>query len=104
MRDWLYIPMNNEILRPPRRFLNPQELAGYLGVPVGWIYDRTKQKGPETIPHIKLGKYLRFNPESEGFQRWLTEHEINSELTADSPVHKLPAIEDKTRAIKERSM
>ena len=39
-----------------------KEMAKMLGVPVSWIYDRTRQ-GPEVIPHIKLGAYVRFNPE-----------------------------------------
>lgn len=33
--------------------------------------------GPETIPHFKVGKYLRFDPESEEFQAWLRRHMKN---------------------------
>jgi hypothetical protein len=62
-----------------RRFWNVDELSEYLGVPMGWVYDRTQQRGPEIIPHIKLGKYIRFDPESEAFQRWLQEHEVRPE-------------------------
>jgi hypothetical protein len=53
----------------------PQVLADYLGVPVGWIYKRTRKNGPEHIPHIKLGKYIRFDPQSITFQDWLNRHE-----------------------------
>ena len=42
------------------RLIDPKELAHELGVPVSWIYSRTRQKGPDTIPHLKLGKYCRF--------------------------------------------
>ncbi len=42
------------------RFLNVQELAEMLGVPITWIYDRTRQGGPERLPHYKVGKYIRF--------------------------------------------
>lgn len=59
-----------------RRFWTPQQLADQLGVPKSWIYDRTCNNGPETIPHIKLGKYIRFDPESEAFQTWLKAHEV----------------------------
>jgi hypothetical protein len=52
----------------------PEVLADYLGVPVTWIYKRTRKNGPELIPHIKLGKYVRFDPESEAFQQWLNRH------------------------------
>lgn len=57
------------------RFLSIEELAEFLGVPRTWIYERTRKKGPEMIPHIKLGKYIRFNPESPAFQKWLNSHE-----------------------------
>ena len=45
----------------------PEDIAEYFGVPVGWIYKRTRKDGPEIIPHIKRGKYLRFDPESSAF-------------------------------------
>ena len=44
------------------RLINVKEMAQILNVPVSWIYDRTRQ-GPEVIPHVKLGAYVRFNPE-----------------------------------------
>ena len=95
---------NQKAVPVNQQFLNPSELARYLGVPVGWIYDRTQQNGPETIPHSKLGKYLRFNLESEAFRQWLLNHEISSELTSKMPVLRLPNIEGKERAINERSI
>jgi hypothetical protein len=45
------------------------EIARVLHVPVSWIYGRTRRRGKEQIPHIKLGKYLRF--EMEAVQTWL---------------------------------
>jgi hypothetical protein len=47
------------------------EIAEYLGVPVSWVYDRTGVCGVDRIPHFKMGKYLRFDPDSEEFQAWL---------------------------------
>ena len=37
-----------------------QELAKRLNVPVSWIYRRTRL-GQEAIPHVKMGKYVRFD-------------------------------------------
>jgi len=37
-----------------------QELAKVLNVPASWIYERTRH-GQEAIPHVKFGKYVRFN-------------------------------------------
>ena len=40
--------------------ISVQELAKILSVPVSWIYQRTRL-GPDAIPHIKVGKYVRFD-------------------------------------------
>ena len=37
-----------------------KELAERLKVPVSWIYQRTRL-GQEAIPHVRMGKYRRFN-------------------------------------------
>lgn len=38
------------------------QLAEMLQVPQSWLYSRTRM-GQSGIPHIKVGKYVRFNPE-----------------------------------------
>ena len=37
-----------------------EQIAGVLNVLISWVYGRTRRRGKERIPHIKLGKYLRF--------------------------------------------
>jgi excisionase family DNA binding protein len=37
------------------------EIATFLKVPVSWVYERTRRRGIERLPHVKLGKYLRFS-------------------------------------------
>jgi excisionase family DNA binding protein len=37
------------------------EVAALLKVPVSWVYEHTRRRGNECIPHVKLGKYLRFS-------------------------------------------
>ena len=41
--------------------LTVAEVAELLKVPVSWVYERTRRSGVERIPHLKLGKYLRFH-------------------------------------------
>lgn len=36
------------------------EVADLLRVPVSWVYERTSRRGAGQLPHLKLGKYLRF--------------------------------------------
>jgi len=37
------------------------QIAEFLQVPDSWVYERTRRRGIERIPHFKLGKYLRFS-------------------------------------------
>ena len=43
-----------------KSLITVQELADILKVPVSWIYQRTSL-GQEAIPHVKMGKYVRFD-------------------------------------------
>jgi len=44
------------------------EIADDLRVPKSWIYSRTRETGPDSMPRLKLGKYLRF--EKEKVRKW----------------------------------
>ena len=41
--------------------LTVSEIARLLKVPVSWVYERTRRRGLDRIPHYKLGKYVRFS-------------------------------------------
>ncbi len=61
--------------RPPgpedlQDLLTLEEVAAWLRVPRSWIYERTR-KGQ--IPHLKLGKYLRFR--RNALTAWLANQE-----------------------------
>jgi excisionase family DNA binding protein len=43
-----------------KELLTIREVSQSLKVPVSWVYERTRRRGAERMPHIKLGKYLRF--------------------------------------------
>ena len=43
-----------------QNLLTVDELAEILKTPKSWIYGKSRQTGPEAIPRIKVGKYLRF--------------------------------------------
>jgi len=38
------------------------KMASLLNVPKSWLYQRTRF-GTDAIPHVRVGKYVRFNPE-----------------------------------------
>lgn len=43
-----------------KKLASVDDLAEHLNVPVSWVYARTREKGPDAIPRIMCGKYIRF--------------------------------------------
>ena len=52
-----------EVSPEPEALLTVHEVAEFLKVPVSWVYERTRRRGIGRLPHIKIGKYLRFRRE-----------------------------------------
>ena len=50
-----------------------EELSTRLRLPKSWIYSRTRQNGPGSIPVIKAGKYCLFVPEQ--VDQWLQDQQ-----------------------------
>ena len=48
-----------------RSLMTPEEVAQYFRVNRQWVYERTSKN---EIPHMKVGKYLRF--EQQEIKRW----------------------------------
>ena len=44
----------------PEELLTPHEIAEIFKVPVSWVYSRTRNRKGDKLPHIRLGKYIRF--------------------------------------------
>jgi excisionase family DNA binding protein len=51
------------------RLKTPEQLAEKLNVHKSWIYARTRESGPDAMPRVKVGKYVRF--EEEKVMEWL---------------------------------
>lgn len=43
-----------------QELLTVVELAEILKVKLSWIYSKTREKGPNAIPRVSVGKYIRF--------------------------------------------
>lgn len=50
-------------------FLTIDEIAGRLKVKKSWLYQFTRLRGESAIPHLKVGKYLRF--EEDKVMAWI---------------------------------
>lgn len=53
------------------KFMTVDELAKTLRVPKSWVYGKTRETGPESIPRLRVGKYNRFL--EADVLRWLQE-------------------------------
>ena len=53
--------VNGNGLEALDRLLTVEEVAELLRVPKSWVYGRTRKRGLERLPHLKLGKYVRFD-------------------------------------------
>ena len=49
------LPDENEVL------LTVRDVAERLRVPVSWVYEHVRPDCRDPIPHVKLGKYVRFS-------------------------------------------
>ena len=49
--------------------LTVNDVAQWLKVPPSWVYERTRRRGADRLPFIRLGKYLRF--EETAVKRYL---------------------------------
>ncbi len=50
-----------EVNKETEQFLTVEDLAMTLKVAKSKIYGLTREKGPESIPRYKIGKYVRFD-------------------------------------------
>jgi excisionase family DNA binding protein len=55
--------------------LTVADVAKILNVPVSWVYDRTRRRGLDRLPHLKLGKYVRF--QLQEILHWLDRNKGN---------------------------
>lgn len=52
-------------------YLDCLQLAAKLNLPVSWVREHVRSRTPDPIPHIKLGKYVRFLWCSPELEAWL---------------------------------
>jgi len=44
-----------------KKLIGVTELAEILGVPPSWVYARSRETGPGSVPRLKVGKYVKFD-------------------------------------------
>lgn len=61
--------------KPSFELIDATELARRWNVPASWIRSHTRERTTDELPHLKLGRYVRFRWGSPELERWLKSHE-----------------------------
>jgi|SRR5215472_165487 len=64
---------NNAELMTTYEFIDSRELARRLAVPVSWVRDQVRARSRDPLPHINLGKYVRFLWGSPDLEEWVSQ-------------------------------
>ena len=56
------------------RLLNVTEAAARLGVRKSWIYEQTRRLTAAAIPHVRIGRYVKFVPAA--LDQWVAQQTI----------------------------
>lgn len=54
--------------------IDSPELAKRWVLPESWIRDRVRSRAPDAIPHVKVGRYIRFEWGSPALESWWAGH------------------------------
>ena len=72
--DSVNLPPSNyrDTERPTEyEFIDTRELARRLTVPPSWIRDQVRARSEDPLPHVNLGKYVRFLWGSPALELWI---------------------------------
>ena len=68
--------------------LTAEELAERLRVPASWVREQTRSRalGGDPLPHLRLGRYIRFRWGSQELEDWLRRRLFARSLRENTPV------------------
>lgn len=58
--------------------INSEELAKRWKVPQTWVRDYVRDRAPDPIPHVKLGRYVRFEWTGPELEDWWARHRVSN--------------------------
>ena len=54
--------------------IDSDELAKRLNLPATWVRDQVRSRATDAIPHLKFGRYVKFEWGSPSLLEWLARH------------------------------
>ena len=67
-------PVSQQIPQPAFEILNACQLAERLNLPESWIREMTRSRTTDQIPHLRFGRYVRFQWGSPQLVAWIQRH------------------------------
>ena len=61
------------------------QLANRWNIPETWVRDSVRNRARDPIPHLKLGKYVRFEWGSPDLEEWWERHRVHNRKNGGEP-------------------
>ncbi len=59
--------------------IDSKELASRWRLPESWVRDRVRARSDDPLPHVKVGRYVRFEWGSPELVEWWARHRISKQ-------------------------
>lgn len=59
--------------------IDSKELANRWRLPESWVRDRVRARSDDPLPHVKVGRYIRFEWGSPELIEWWARHRISGQ-------------------------
>jgi len=59
--------------------IDSAELAKRLQLPESWVRDRVRVRSEDPLPHVKFGRYVRFEWGSPELVEWWARHRVSKQ-------------------------
>lgn len=64
---------------PSVEIIDSKELARRLRLPESWVRDRVRARNNDPLPHVKVGRYVRFEWGSPELVQWWARHRVSKQ-------------------------
>ena len=61
-----------------QEIIDSRKLARRWSLPESWVRDNVRNRTTDPIPHLRFGRYVRFEFGSAELQEWLQRHRVSA--------------------------
>lgn len=64
---------------PTIEIIDSKELARRFQLPESWVRERVRARSDDPLPHVKVGRYVRFEWGSPELLQWWARHRVSKQ-------------------------